>query len=277
MLSQEKIAHEKEILINEINTGNGNYALFVLKTFKFIKDLCKKNNSNWCLESKTAGYILKHYIYSSVNGGKPDHMGAHIAENAKKTLLNLGYIERREVNGEIRIYILKDIEFCDYEDYIYRNSTNNKVEIVYNYLKRNGVYIFKYEKNCFNCHKKISIYSYYLGNQTKNEIGIKFEMQDFNISNLQLFETIGIGKIEKIDKYLMNRIPTIHKNFSKTMNMEYVSNTCEYCGAMQGMNYVVYYPFEIKDIPYKDLKKKVFEKVNIDEIELTEKDIKKYL
>lgn len=277
MNKEERQNHEKEILINQINTGNGYYALFVLKTFKFINDQCKKNNSDWCLESTIPDFALVKYMYSSVYGGKPDHMGYKIAENTKRTLKNLGYIDFRVVDGEKRIYRLKDIEFCDYEDYIYKDSTKYRTEQAYNYLKENGIYVFKYEKECFNCHKKIPIYSYYLGHQLANELGKRYKMEDFDIPNRHLYDTVGIGVIDKVDEYLMNNIRTIKKNYSKQMNKEYISNTCEYCGTMQGINYVVYNPIEIKELSYDELKKKIYIKINIDDINFTDKDIRKYL
>ena len=277
MYSEERIEHEKEILINQIKTGNGYYALFVLKTFKFINDVCKRNNANWCLESKVPKFAVVKYMYSSVYGGKADHMGSAIADNTMDTLKKMGYIEFREVAGENRIYILKDIDFCDYEDYIYKDSIKYRTKEAYKYLKENGVYIFKYEKECFNCHKIIPIYTYYLGHQFENELGKRYKMENFNITNRHLYDTVGIGTIEKIDNYLINHIDTIKKNYSKAMDKEYISNTCKYCNSMQGINYVVYNPIEIKDLSYEELKEKIYMKIDISEINLTEEDIKKYL
>lgn len=277
MYNEEKIKHEKEVLINQIKTGNGYYALFVLKTFKFINDVCKRNNADWCLESKIPKFAVVKYMYSSVYGGKADHMGSQIADNTFNTLKKLGYIDFREVDGEKRIYVLKDIEFCDYEDYIYKDSTKYRTEKVYEYLKENGIYIFKYNKECFNCHKEIPIYSYYLGHQLENELGKRYKMEDFDIPNRHLYDTVGIGVIDKVDEYLMNNISTIKKNYSRKMDKEYVSNTCEYCGAMQGINYVVYNPEELKSLSYEELKRKIYLKVDINDIKLTDKDIKKYL
>lgn len=274
---EEKIKHEKEILLNQINGGNGYFALYVLKTFKFIKDVCQKNNTNWCLESKIPDVALLKYMYSSVYGGKPDHMGWKVLEEVKSKLVFMGYIEFKEVNGEKRIYILKDIEFCDYEDYIHKNATPYRAEQVYRYLKENGIYIFKYEKNCFKCQIKIPIYSYYLGKQLENELGKRYKMENFNIPNRHLFDTVGIGEIEKIDEYLMQKIPTIKRSYSKMMECKYVVNTCPNCGVIQGINYTVYKPKELENLTYEELKKKIWEKVDIDVIGLTEKEIRKYL
>lgn len=276
-LNREKVEHEKEILINQIKTGNGYYALFVLKTFKFINDICKRNKTNWCLESRVPKFAVVKYMYSSVYGGRQDHMGSEIATNTMRILEKLGYIEFRQVNGEDRIYILKGIEFCDYEDYIYKDSTKYRSEQAYNYLKENGIYIFKYNKECFNCHETIPLYTYLLGHQLENEMGRRYKMEDFTITNRHLYDTVGIGTIEKVDKYLMEKIPSIKVNYSNQMGKEYISNTCEYCGVMQGINYVVYNPVEIIDLTYDELKEKIYMKINIDDIELTDKDIKKYL
>lgn len=277
MYSKDKIDHEIKLLKDEIETGSGFYALYVLKTFKFINDVCKRNKTNWCLERHVPKFAVVKYMYSSVYGGKSDHMGNQIADNTMRTLEGLGYIEFREVDGEKRIYVLKDIDFCDYEDYIYKDSTKYRSEQAYNYLKENGIYIFKYEKECFNCHKTIPIYSYFLGQQLKNEMGKRYEMENFEIPNRHLYDTVGIGTIDKIDNYLANKISSIKKCYSEKMNMEYVANTCEGCGAMQGINYVVYSPTEIEKLPYEELKKKICMKINIDDINLDIKDIRKYL
>ena len=56
-----------------------------------------------------------------------------------------------------------------------------------------------------------------------------------------------------------------------------VVNTCPNCGVIQGINYTVYKPEELENLTYEELKKKIWEKVDIDVIGLTEKEIKKYL
>ena len=72
--------------------------------------------------------------------------------------------------------------------------------------------IYKWERECWKCKKKTPRVSYYFN------AGFSYR----------------IGKIEKIDIFLMKNYPFVKKIYSKTMEQEVIANACVYCGSLQG-------------------------------------------
>ena len=72
--------------------------------------------------------------------------------------------------------------------------------------------IYKWERECWKCKKKIPRVSYYLS------AGFDYH----------------IGEIEKIDKILMGNYPFVKKIYSKTREQEVIANTCIHCSSLQG-------------------------------------------
>ncbi len=62
------------------------------------------------------------------------------------------------------------------------------------------------------------------------------------------FEEAGIGTIDKIDKCLAQKIPTIQHRFSNTAGYKYYLNACQHCDSIQGINFAVYNPIEIMNL-----------------------------
>lgn len=75
-----------------------------------------------------------------------------------------------------------------------------------------NVDILKYEKICWKCNKLTTIVTY-------------DEILDGNIH---------IGDVEKIDKILEEKYPSVKKTFSKAQEKEVIANTCIHCGSIQG-------------------------------------------
>lgn len=152
-------------------------------------------------------------------------------------------------------------------------STMDLKNFVLEYICTNGLNIYKWDKVCWKCGKTTSIYSYY-------------PVCDFTTINPTLaelyFRGIGIGDIEYFDKILMNNYPTIQMKYSNTIRMKYVANTCTYCKALQGRNYVVEDPHEIfneiysKD-PYKDMDKYKIDNYICSKKDYIQQDIKSIL
>lgn len=89
-------------------------------------------------------------------------------------------------------------------------------EIVEELRALKDIPIYKWNQNCWKCHKETSAVSYDL------RAGYNFH----------------IGDILKLDEVLMRNYPFVKKVFSKTMGEETIANTCIHCGALQGNWYV---------------------------------------
>ena len=153
--SEERIRHEKEVLVNQLETGCGRFAVFVLRTYAYIARECEKNNRNWCYASKVRGKSLISYVYN----GPVDHMGYEVVEDAKDKLKKMGYIRYRKVDDQWLLYIEKKIDFCDINHYVRdENECEDFIEKVYQHLLHNGIKIYKYQKICWKCHKKMDVY-----------------------------------------------------------------------------------------------------------------------
>lgn len=110
----EQIDHEKQILTNQLMTKSGRFAIFVLRTYRYIAWECQNNHSNWCYADRISGRHLLAYVYN----GPADHMGREVVEDAKDKLKKMGYIAYRKEDGRWKLYIKKEIDFCDIRQYV---------------------------------------------------------------------------------------------------------------------------------------------------------------
>ncbi|MBA7514002.1 hypothetical protein ES705_06020 [subsurface metagenome] len=142
-----------------------------------------------------------------------DHLGNDITKGVKLyNLLKLvakdykgGYIPNSQ-NKEIHFKSLEDI--CD------------QFEKKISELKE--IKIYKWNKDCWKCHKETPHVSYCLVFQ-----GV----------------VLGcIGDIEKLDEILLKEYSFVKKVFSKTQGRKVIGNTCVHCGAYQG-NYFIFDEF----------------------------------
>ena len=101
--TQEQIDHEKQILTNQLMTKSGRFAIFVLRTYRYIAWECQNNHSNWCYANRISGRHLLAYVYN----GPADHMGCEVVEDAKDKLKKMGYIAYRKEDGRWKLYIKK--------------------------------------------------------------------------------------------------------------------------------------------------------------------------
>lgn len=249
--SEERIQHEKEVLVNQLETGCGRFAIFVLRTYAYIARECEKNNRNWCYASKVRGKSLINYVYN----GPVDHMGCEVVEDAKDKLKKMGYIRYRKVDDQWLLYIEKEIDFCDLDQYVRdenedktdQNECEDFIEKVYQHLLHNGIKIYKYQKICWKCHKKMDVYTYFLGKQLEMEMGEEYIPGKDFIDTNDLFDITGVGAkhMELLDAYLSTLYPQIKIAYSKEMNQSYFMNCCPHCGKHQGINFTVYRPAEL--------------------------------
>lgn len=142
-----------------------------------------------------------------------DHLGNDITKGVK--LYNLLKSVAKDYKGE---YIPnsqnKEIHFKSLED-ICDQFEKNISEL-------KEIKIYKWNKDCWKCHKETPHVSYYLVFQ-----GV----------------VLGcIGDIEKLDEILLKEYSFVKKVFSKTQGRKVIGNTCVHCGAYQG-NYFIFDEF----------------------------------
>ena len=146
----EQIDHEKQILTNQLMTKSGRFAIFVLRTYRYIAWECQNNHSNWCYADRISGRHLLAYVYN----GPADHMGREVVEDAKDKLKKMGYIAYRKEDGRWKLYIKKEIDFCDIRQYVADTPEDpDFFDRVYQHLLQSGIKIYTYPKTCWKCHQ----------------------------------------------------------------------------------------------------------------------------
>lgn len=168
-------------------------------------------------------------------------------------------IDCKKCNGK---YVIREGRFGIFagcSNYPKCNSTLKIFELVAEFILKNGVNIYKWEKECWKCRDITPIYSYYL----------TYQLYDLDELFSFGFEEVGIGDIEYFDNILMSNIDTIKQKYSKTLETTYVANTCIHCGALQGRNYVVKDPHEIIGELWhnRDMDKYLINKIKIQNLE----------
>ena len=112
MWDSAKIEHKKDLLKKQLLLSNGRFAIFIIRLYKYIENQCKENETNWCYDSVINRKAIK-YVYN----GPIDHMGSEVIEDAKRHLREMGYIECIRQDEKTKIYIIKEIDFCNIDDY----------------------------------------------------------------------------------------------------------------------------------------------------------------
>ena len=141
--TQVQIDHEKQILTNQLMTKSSRFAIFVLRTYCYIAWECQNNHSNWCYADRISGRHLLAYVYN----GPADHMGREVVEDAKDKLKKMGYIAYRKEDGRWKLYIKKEIDFCDIRQYVTDTPEDpDFFDRVYQHLLQSGIKIYTYPK-----------------------------------------------------------------------------------------------------------------------------------
>lgn len=295
-MSQEQIEEKKDYFRKQIACPTGNYTDFVIRTYYYILQCCRKDGRGWCYGREASDRKIAVFSYQNAYNGRVDHMGGDVIDRIKQVLQGMGYISFKKDNEEWKIYIQKDLDFlpCPIDEYIARKTENkqqekaDKANEIFEYLVRDGIKVFRYDRACWSCGKRTPIFSYYLDVQIKNELPSRCLLKDRALNTVQnrrfdnvldawtqsqSFSEIGIGVLEKIDSRLAAKINTVEKKYSGTMQKSYFMNICENCGAKQGMNFTVYHPQEIEYSSYDELKKYCVFKIFPNECGLTKEDI----
>lgn len=113
-------------------------------------------------------------------------------------------------------------------------STLNFHQLIHDFFRENGYQIYRWKRECWKCSRQTDVYSYYL----LYELAQSYPFFDS-------FSGIGLSDLPSLDNYLCELLENISSSYSRTVNDHYVANHCQYCGALQGYNYVVEDPHEI--------------------------------
>ena len=107
------------------------------------------------------------------------------------------------------------------------NGTMYADKVVYESIKALGFNFYKWDTQCWKCGKPIAMYGY-------------FPMFEYSfLEDIFDFTNCRLGNIEKIDKYLENKYPSIQFKYSKKGRISYIANICphKYCKQLQGGKY----------------------------------------
>lgn len=150
---------------------------------------------------------------------------------------------------------------CD--NYPKCNNTKNLEDILFEILKKDGITIYSWKHECWKCHKKTKVYTYFINKQIKDYMHSYAELGN-----------LGLGSINSIDRYLMNNYKTINNNYSKTRNCYCVSNNCSHCNALIGNNFIVDDPHDIfDDWVNSNLDKYIAEKIPLEKINMSKDEL----
>lgn len=95
-----------EYLRSQKDNPTGNYRQYLVNLYELFYNGAKLNGTDWCPNMKIQTMVKA--AYANVN---PDHASRDMVLRWKDDLKKLGYICDRKVNGEWRIYILKELDF----------------------------------------------------------------------------------------------------------------------------------------------------------------------
>ena len=102
-----------------------------------------------------------------------------------------------------------------------------------------GVQIYAWERECYKCHKKTKVYSYYLIHDLEKAFAGDL--------GLEQCDEIGLGYIPSLDAFVVEQLPDagIKLRYSRSEGIRYFANGCLHCDCLQGRYYVVDDPEEI--------------------------------
>ena len=105
-MTEEQIKRKIEYLRSQRYNPTGNYRQYIVNLYNLFYNSAKANGTDWCPDVKT--YTMAKAAYANI---KPDHTSRDMVTIWKNDLKKLGYIKDCKVNGEWRIYILKELDF----------------------------------------------------------------------------------------------------------------------------------------------------------------------
>lgn len=233
-----------------------------LKLMKYIK--FRKENDKWmiCL-NRALDFLLPNehelylekYLINNINSLK-----------SEINTSNDTFVDCMECRGQYKINEGKYGIFAGCSNYPSCKSTLDLATFVLRYIQKNGINIYRWNKECYKCKRYTQVYSYYL---------------DYVLEEIEGFSdvtspTVGLGDISYVDELLSREIPSIQMRYSNTVQSTYMANTCQHCRSLQGRNYVVEDPHEILEELWHDrgMEKFFYKNLKIKNVAVLEQDIK---
>lgn len=105
-MSYDFVKSTKETLQRQKNGGKGNYRTYLVNLYNLFYEEAKLNGTDWCPSVSVHRMVQAAYF-----GLEVDHMSRTMVLRWKDDLKKLGYICDKNVNGEWRTYILKELDF----------------------------------------------------------------------------------------------------------------------------------------------------------------------
>lgn len=103
-MTEEQRENKLNYLREQKLNPTGNYRKYLVNLYNYYREKANENNCDWCI-SKFSEMISAAYEEN------PDHMAYSQVRDYSKTLSELGYIQKKNVNGQWRVYILKELDF----------------------------------------------------------------------------------------------------------------------------------------------------------------------
>lgn len=145
-------------------------------------------------------------------------------------------------------------------------NTKSFTTLPYLILKRNGINIYELERICWKCKKKIKIRSYFPQ--------IDFILADPEFAQLYDFKDIRLSALDSLDNYMSEKYDEIMIKYSKTIECEYMANTCPYCKSLQGIHFLSTETYEnlLQKVMSGEIEKYIVENVKINDLLLSFKE-----
>ena len=136
-------------------------------------------------------------------------------------------------------------------------------KFLYEVLKKDGINIYGWNHECWKCHQKTMVYTYFINKQLKPYMDEHIEL-----------DSLGLDSLPPVDDYLKMKYSTINKNYSKTQHRYCTSNNCSHCNALIGNHFIVDDPHDIfDDWLTGDLDKYLVEKIPFEKFNITEENL----
>lgn len=165
---------------------------------------------------------------------------------------------RNKRTGEVKeVYSIKirdeKVYVVFYEkgkEYAYRKENIEVLDQKEKTGKDDSFIIYKLKKQCYKCKKDTTVFTYIVFDDgTDQHVIFPWDrerlLENQNIvahlqdPSIEYYGLKVVGEEEELDHVLMERFPdNIKMRYSKTQDRRYPMNLCEYCGAIQGWNYI---------------------------------------
>lgn len=105
-MTKEQVEKKISYLRSQRDNPTGNYRRYLVNIYNLYKQRADENGTNWAPDVSLSCLVRVAYAGLDI-----DHSAFEKVKKWKQDLKNIGYIESRNVDGEWRVYILKELDF----------------------------------------------------------------------------------------------------------------------------------------------------------------------